>query len=82
MAFKGFRGPHEDDDNCFDIRDFRKNDSIIVLSDNSTRMRGVVTSVDKSSNLIHFTTNHGESVTDLNSVVFLDDFKRGWLEGE
>lgn len=82
MSFERVRGPQSDKYDCFNIRDFRKNDSIIVLTDERTRMRGVVTSVDESYNLIHFASNSGEFVTDLNSVVFLDSFRRGWLEGE
>lgn len=82
MSFERVRGPQSDQYDCFNIRDFRKNDSIIVSADERTRMRGVVTSVDENYNLIHFISNTGEFVTDLNSIVFLDDFRRGWLEGE
>jgi len=82
MSFERVRGPQSDIYDCFNIRDFRKNDSIIVSADERTRMRGVVTSVDENYNLIHFISNTGEFVSDLNSIVFLDDFRRGWLEGE
>jgi len=81
MSFERVRGPHSDRYDCFNIRDFRKNDSIIVSTKGSKRMRGVVTSVDESSNLIHFRSSEGEFITDVNGIVFLDDFRRAWLEG-
>lgn len=82
MSFERVRGPQFDMYDCFNIRDFRKNDSIIVSVEKSKRMRGVVTSVDESSNLIHFRSSEGEFVTDIDSIIFLDEFRRGWLEGE
>ena len=81
MSFERVSGPQSDRYDCFNIRDFRKNDSIIVLTEGSRRMRGVVTSIDESSNLIHFRSGEGEFVTDIEGIVFLDNFRRDWLEG-
>ena len=66
---------------CFaHIRDFRKHDSIIVMMSGNRRVRGVVVSVDDASNLITFNSKEGEYVTDINAIVFLDDYRREWLE--
>ena len=80
MSLEAVRGPRRDEFDCFNIRDFRKNDSIIVDMSHTGRVRGVVSSVDEETNLITFTTSSGEYVTDINSIVFLDDYRRGWIE--
>lgn len=81
MSLEIVRGPKSDEYDCFNIRDFRKSDSIIVLLEGSRRIRGVVSSVDDVRNLITFASREGEFVTDINSIVYLDDYRRGWLEG-
>lgn len=81
MTFERVRGPASDRYDCFNIRDFRKNDSIIVLVERGKRrLRGVVTYVDEETNMISFVTNEGDYMTDINSIVFLGEPKGGWLE--
>lgn len=80
MSFERVRGPRSDYHDCFHIRDFRKHDSIIVMMSGNRRVRGVVVSVDDASNLITFNSKEGEYVTDINAIVFLDDYRREWLE--
>jgi len=80
MSFERVRGPKSDYYDCFHIRDFRKHDSIIVLMSGNRRVRGVVVSVDDESNLITFSSSEGEYVADINAIIFLDDYRREWLE--
>lgn len=79
MKLTTFRGHSTDEFNCFHIRDFKENDSLILSLKGGERVKAVVSSVDLSSNLLTVKTASGELTTDIESVVFLDDYKRGWL---
>ena len=80
MTLTTFRGPSSDEFHCFHIMDFGENDSLILSLKDGTRVKAVVSSVDLGSNLLTVKTASGELVTDVESVVFLDSYKRGWLE--
>ena len=74
------RGPHMDEFGCFNIRDFKKNDSVYYLDGERNRNRGVVLSVDFEYNLITLMTNSGEIEARVNDITYLDSYRRGWID--
>ena len=78
-ALTKLRGRATDEFNCFNIRDFRKHDSVITTSSLGERIKAVVESVDLKDNLIHLRTVDGELVTHIGTIAFLDSYRDGWL---
>lgn len=68
-----------DCDYCFNIADFKKEDSIIAKW-NGKKERGVVLTVNKSSMKIEYknATEHVRTVS-IEDIVYLDSVKKGWL---
>ncbi len=80
---KKMRGRPFDEFRCFYIKDFRKGDSIRVLSSSKDErfVRGVVTEVDMNNCLIHYKTRAAEeNVTIIDNIVSLEDFDRNFLD--
>jgi hypothetical protein len=66
---------------CFHISDFRSGDSLIVSVNRHNRVRGRVDSVDERQKLILYRTAENElRSAELNDIVYLDDYKRNWLD--
>ena len=74
------RGRPFDEFRCFYIKDFRKGDSIRVSSKTEKFIRGVVTSVDLDSCLIHYkTAESADNVTTIDRIVTLEGFVKDFL---
>ena len=81
MIKKHWKTTYEKNFNCFDIRDFRKLDSVTVyIPKKDTRVRGVITSVDQPSYQITIKTKQNKSfVCSLDNVLYLKDYDKDWL---
>ena len=72
-------GTPYDSDRCFFIKDFRRGDSIRVKVDGVVT-RGVVKDIDLDTMEVVFETSTApDNRTTLNSVVSLEEYKKGWL---
>lgn len=74
------RAPHTDEFGCFNIRDFKKNDSVYYLDGERNRNRGVVVSVDLEYNLITLRTSSGEIEARVSDITYLDSYRRDWID--
>jgi len=74
------RAPVMDSYGCFNIRDFRKTDSVYFLDSSGQRHRGVVLDIDYERNLIELSSKLGDIEADVNDITFLDSYIRGWLD--
>lgn len=74
------RAPVMDRYGCFNIRDFRKTDSVYFLDSSGQRQKGVVSDIDYERNLISLSTNVGDIEANVDDITFLDSYIRGWLD--
>lgn len=63
---------------CFHISDFAVGDAVLVQTD-SGRVRGLVTEVAQNLLLITYKTKTGYSEANINDIVLLSTYERGWL---
>ena len=77
----GYRkeNPYERNYDCFNIRDFKKGDSIMVYN-NGDRQRGVVIESVYETREVVYKTSDGETIkTSMNSILFLKEHDSNWL---
>ena len=76
------KSPYEVNFFCFQIRDFKTMDSIIVyLPKEKKKVKGVVVDVDTQNNKVIFNTSNENSLSaPMNNIVFLKDYDKLWLE--
>ena len=80
----GYRkeNPYKRNYDCFNIRDFREGDSIVVYEDDN-RIRGVVVQTSfETREVVYKTANNETKSVSMNHILYLKEYDKDWLNSE